>query len=293
MKDFSSWKEYEGTSEGSGRSEKVWLINPETGKIGLFKYKKDEYTTDHVSECLAYTMAKLIGIECAKFELGTYMGREGSMSYNIIQNNKEILVEGIAFVNSVYPAYDPEKFMDIESGDVYSIEMIEKALYKTVLFDEFLQIPLFDYLIGNTDRHQSNWAILIDDKEVRLSPLYDNSSSLCAYISEKQIAGYLGKDKLKWKSLVETKSKSLIRREVHDTGKPTHLEMLQFLYEKYYDKTIDMVKRITTIMTEENICNLLKEYTENELSENKKEVIKRFLLYKVKEMRKVYMEGGA
>ncbi len=26
MKDFSFWEEYEGTPEGSGRSEKIWLL---------------------------------------------------------------------------------------------------------------------------------------------------------------------------------------------------------------------------------------------------------------------------
>lgn len=41
MKDFSFWVEYEGASEGSGRSEKVWLMNPDTGQTGLFKFKKD------------------------------------------------------------------------------------------------------------------------------------------------------------------------------------------------------------------------------------------------------------
>lgn len=41
MKDFSFWEEYEGSSEGSGRSEKIWLQNPDTGQIGLFKFKKD------------------------------------------------------------------------------------------------------------------------------------------------------------------------------------------------------------------------------------------------------------
>lgn len=30
MKDFSFWEEYEGASEGSGRSEKLWLMNPDT-----------------------------------------------------------------------------------------------------------------------------------------------------------------------------------------------------------------------------------------------------------------------
>lgn len=32
--DFSTWKEYDGFAEGSGRSEKIWLIS-ETGQIGL------------------------------------------------------------------------------------------------------------------------------------------------------------------------------------------------------------------------------------------------------------------
>lgn len=46
MKDFSFWEEYKGTSEGSGRSEKIWLQNPDTGQTGLFKFKKDKGTTD-------------------------------------------------------------------------------------------------------------------------------------------------------------------------------------------------------------------------------------------------------
>lgn len=85
MKDFSFWEEYEGASEGSGRSEKIWLQNPDTGQTGLFKFKKDVGTTDHVSECIAYEIAQLLEIPCAKFELGMYHGREGSMSYNIIR----------------------------------------------------------------------------------------------------------------------------------------------------------------------------------------------------------------
>lgn len=50
MKGFSFWEEYEGTSEGSGRSEKIWIQNPDTGQTGLFKFKKDAGTTDHMVE---------------------------------------------------------------------------------------------------------------------------------------------------------------------------------------------------------------------------------------------------
>ena len=67
---------------------------------------------------------------------------------------------------------------------------------------------MFDYLIGNSDRHQNNWAILIENGKMQWSPLYDNSSSLCAYISEKNIPNYMGKDKNRWNSLIDTKSKT-------------------------------------------------------------------------------------
>ncbi|MBQ2801687.1 MAG: HipA domain-containing protein [Lachnospiraceae bacterium] len=288
MKDFSFWVEYEGNCEGSGRSEKIWLINPDTRQVGLFKYKKDELTTDHVSECLAYQLANIIGIPCAKFELGTYMGREGSMSYNIIQNPNELLIEGINYINNAYPKYDPEKFRDMGSGEVYSIQMIEKALEKTFLFKEFLKIPVFDYLIGNTDRHQSNWAVIWDGKKLRISPLYDNSSSLCAYISEKQVAGYLGNDLNRWSSLVERKSRSIIRRTVEEQKQPTHLEMLKYIKNNYYSETEGLVEKIIAVVTEDRISDILNVYVENELSEKKKIIIKKFLLHKVSEMKNVY-----
>ena len=288
MKDFSFWKEYEGNSEGSGRSEKIWLINPDTNQIGLFKFKKDRDTTDHVSECLAYQLAQLLEIPCAKFELGQYWGREGSMSYNIIQTPDEILIEGINFINYIYPQYDAEKFIDIESGDKYSIEMLQKVLSKFIDFNEFLKIPLFDYLIGNTDRHQSNWAILWDGKIQRFSPLYDNSSSLCAYLPENQIEAFMGKDMLRWKSLVETKSKSLIRRTIDDLKRPTHVEMLQYIRDNYYEATKSLVEKIILVITDENIERILDLYKENELSSRKKIIIKKYLNSKVEKMKEIY-----
>jgi len=56
IRDFSSWIEYEGASEGSGRSEKIWLVNPENNTIGLFKFTKSNYTTEHLSEKLLWNL---------------------------------------------------------------------------------------------------------------------------------------------------------------------------------------------------------------------------------------------
>ena len=287
MKDFSFWEEYEGASEGSGRSEKIWLQNPDTGQTGLFKFKKDVGTTDHVSECIAYEIAQLLGLPCAKFELGMYHGREGSMSYNIIKKSNQILVEGIYFITLIYPEYNPEQFIDSVTKHRYSIEMVKKAIEQFVSIEGFLKMLVFDYLIGNSDRHQNNWAILIEDDKMEWSPLYDNSSSLCAYIPEEQITGYFGKDKNRWNSLVDTKSRSLLRCREFDEKRPTHLKVLKYLKENYFEETRGFAGKIVTIMTEKQIYDILNPYSE-ELSDNKKELISKYLLEKRRMLRAVY-----
>lgn len=287
MKDFSHWKEYEGASEGSGRSEKLWLINPDTDQTGLFKYKKDIETTDHASECIASDIARLIGISCAKFEIGMFKGREGSISYNIVERESITLIEGIYGISLFYNNYDSEKLMDIKTGEKYSLEMIKNVLNGFDLFEEFLSVLVFDFLIGNTDRHQSNWAFLMEDKNITLSPLYDNSSSLCAYVPESRIDQYLGKDQMLWKSLVDTKSKSLIRITVSDRKLPTHVEVLNFLKKKYYNQTKGTVDNIEKFVTEENICDILNKYDEV-LSEKRKKLIKKYLLSKIRIMDHIY-----
>ncbi len=288
VKDFSFWEEYEGASEGSGRSEKIWLQNPDTGQIGLFKFRKDIGTTDHVSECIAYKIAQLLEIPCAKFELGMYKGREGSMSYNIIKNSNQILVEGIYFITLIYPGYNPEQFIDSLTKHRYSVEMVKKAIEAFVPIEDLLKMLMFDYLIGNSDRHQNNWAIIIEDDKKEWSPLYDNSSSLCAYISEEQIAGYFGKDKNRWNALVDTKSRSLLRCKEFDEKRPTHLTVLKYLKENYFEETCGFAKKIVTIMTEKQIYDILKSYSKEELSDNKKKLISKYLSEKRQMLRMVY-----
>ena len=227
MKDFSFWTEYEGASEGSGRSEKIWLMNPDTEQVGLFKFKKDVATTDHVSECIACDLAQLLNIPCAKFELGTYKGREGSMSYNIVDRRGMVLIEGIYCISTIYRSFDADRLIDVETGDRYSIEKVSQ---------------------------------------------------------------YLGKDRLMWKSLIETKSRSIIRISCKDQKQPTHLEVLRYLKDNYYLQTKDFAKMTVTTVTETAVCDILNKYGEI-LSPKRQELIKRYLLSKVQLLETVYKEG--
>ncbi|EYE87163.1 protein kinase [Fervidicella metallireducens AeB] len=290
IKDFSNWIEYEGASEGSGRSEKIWLVNPENGEVGLFKFTKSSNTTEHVSEKIASELAILIGIECMKVDLGIFNSRIGSLSYKINKDD-EILIEGIQLINKYFPNYDENSLYDNVKDEYYSLDMIMKSLKDYNLQYEFLKIPIFDYLIGNTDRHHSNWAIIQKDKNVKLSPLYDNGSSLCCYINEDKIDGYLGNDKMKFESILINKSTSRIRIDKKTRKEPKHKEVLEFIKNNYYNEVIDFIQTINTNVNEKNIDILLENYV-GIISDKRIKLIKKYLVEKVRIMVEIFELRG-
>lgn len=162
--DYTGWQPYEGLAAGSGRSEKEWLISDD-GRIGLFKYPKidpatNSVTTEHISEHMAAQIGKLVGVKTAQVDLGRRNGRIGSMSY-LVKAETENLIEGINFIVGRYPNYNATTMIDETSGSYYSLEMLEET-GKWSVENEWIEMLIFDALIGNADRHQSNWAILIE-----------------------------------------------------------------------------------------------------------------------------------
>ena len=281
FKDFSDWEVYEGFHEGSGRSEKIWLKNSTTDQIGLFKFKKDVDTKDHVAEKLASDLAGLLGLPCARVEVGVYNSREGSMSF-LINKGSEDLIEGIWLINELYPNYSAESMYDDQLKEYYSLEMMVNSIEKYGLLPDLLKMLVFDFLIGNSDRHQNNWAIISKgDREYDFSPLYDNSSSLCCFVPEIIIADLMGKDLKRWNALVRTKSLSIVRIDKTQKKRPLHEEVLAYLCDHYYDKICDFTEQIPQKISASAIEALLSEYPDAQLSAERKILIKRFLLDKV------------
>ena len=77
VKNFDKWiEDTESGKFGSGASEKIWLINPETKEEGIFKFPKVKsdgtITGEYWAEKLATEIGKLICVRCEKVDIGTY-----------------------------------------------------------------------------------------------------------------------------------------------------------------------------------------------------------------------------
>lgn len=286
-KTFDDWPELEGLAEGSGASEKLWLQSPDGAVRGLFKFPKYEdgapskITSEHISEWLAAQLGKLVGVACAKVELGYYGGRIGSFSHLLTQP-EESLIEGVSFICEAYPQYDAKDMIDKADGTRYCLDFILRSTQDYIPTQEWVEMLMFDFLIGNTDRHQSNWALLRDAGQVyRRCPLYDNGSSLCCYVPEEQLDSFF-RDQGRIRSLTDTKSLSQIRIDGQEKRRPTHRAVLAYLFSNYRRIASAISKRFCGKLTRGEIALLLDQLPETMISEKRKRLIGMFLEEKMK-----------
>lgn len=217
------------------------------------------------------------------------------MSYNILDDPKSNLLEGIVFIQHSYPYYNKNKLEDTYSNMKYSVQMIQQSLEGIISIEKFYKVIIFDILIGNSDRHHSNWAIKpkshsVDENNTikittEICPLYDNGSSLCAYEDNSDISIFF-KDKMKFEALVNTKSKSAIGWE---NERPIRqFDLLQKLKDTSYSLTIQYIEKIKSNITENSVDIILNEFDNTIISEDMKKLLKMYILERRKRMLEIY-----
>ena len=196
--------------EPMGSKDKVWCQLPAELGNGhwLFKQPRQQVENiEHLAEKIAQEIAALIQLACARVELAEFEGLRGSISLDV-RSPRDVLVHGNEIIAGRVLGYDLHKRRHTSD---HTFERIRQAILEVCGgrckedLGQFAGYLVFDALIGNTDRHHENWALLKQEAgptDHRLAPSFDHASSLgremrderrLRLIRENKIPDYLRK----------------------------------------------------------------------------------------------------
>jgi hypothetical protein len=139
----------------------------------------------------------------------------------------------------------------------YTLSNIKRVLDELddTLFSGFIQIMIFDALVGETDRHEENWGILKYRNTYKISPLYDNGCNLLREFKDEKFAEEKGKN---LDNYIQ-KSTTCICKE--SGGKYKHFELVKMLNQDYFEIVQQNLLKIKNLTDEKihNIVNLIPE----------------------------------
>ena len=194
MIDFS--KAIEELNSYKGSEKKKTLIYDNKKYLVKFpdpirqKNKNISYINNAFSEFVGSNIFKIIGLEVQNTLLGTYMDNEKEKIVCACEDftsedNKLYEFESLAL------SVNTDKKIDTELLDITEVIDILQKESSIIITDnikeKFWDMFVVDSLIGNTDRHNGNWGLLVNvkTKKAIFSPIYDNGSCLNPLIEEE------------------------------------------------------------------------------------------------------------
>ncbi len=175
MKDYSNYPEGNRYYSGAERKKSI-LIDKKPYLVKFQKNSREGLRFNHVSEFLGSHIFSMLGIETQETFLGTY------------KNENVVVIQDFLGKDEIFVPFNGVGDSSLEQDKEryqYSYEDIIGMLRDNVkltdveqTIDLFWDMFIIDALIANFDRHGSNWGFIKKDNQYRLSPIFDNGSSL-------------------------------------------------------------------------------------------------------------------
>ena len=175
MRDYSKYPDGGRFYAGAERKKSI-LINGYAYIVKFQKNSRDGLRFNHISEYLGSHIFSLLGIETQETRLGTYNGENVVVIKDFLDEN-EVFVPFNGIGDSTLEQ-DKERYQ-YSYNDI--IEMLKDNMKLTDVeqtIELFWDMFIIDALIANFDRHGSNWGFIKKDNKYRISPVFDNGSSL-------------------------------------------------------------------------------------------------------------------
>jgi len=235
--DISTWVRCQFFQTGGTRA-KCWVLNPTDGKRYFFKISLKKQVIDYHSEfwmeIIASKFGQSLGLRMLDYNVAKQDDLVGCLSQNMCEDKYE-LVELTRILSGYDETYNPASKEDQER---YTFNFLLDAISSKKLdsqIENFIEVLVFDSIIGNQDRHQDNWGfikptandIAVKKKSIffwrkqpvvitnswdvaRFSPIYDSGSCLGHELTEEKVCQMLknemqldayirrGKPELRW-----------------------------------------------------------------------------------------------
>lgn len=175
MRDYSK---YEKTPVMFSGAEKKFEIIID-GHRYIVKFQKNSevgLTYNYVSEYLGSHIFQSIGIPVQETFLGTCDGKNVVVMKNFLEPEDAL----VAFNGVGESSLERDKELYQYTYEDITAMLTEnmKSTNVTETIERFWDMFIVDALIGNFDRHGSNWGFIKRDNKYRIAPVYDNGSSL-------------------------------------------------------------------------------------------------------------------
>jgi hypothetical protein len=172
--DASDWSEMPWFNSGGTRAKRI--LQDTNGDTWFFKCSEKKeakdgkpakyYKYEFWSEVIAYQIGAQLGLNVLRYDPSVFGEQIGCISRTMIDKNNQNLSEIGRYMTEFEPRFIPS---NVKSRKFYSFQLLRKT-FKSYKFSRFwpniFQTLLFDVIIGNTDRHQENWAVIVNSNVV-------------------------------------------------------------------------------------------------------------------------------
>lgn len=183
-------------------SEKKKTVLMDDGNKYLLKFpdpirekgKDLSYINNAISEYISCSIYNIIGISAQKTILGEYIDEKGKQKIACacqdVRKNGEMMYEinklELSSLDNTHARTLSFSYMD----EIFN--KMDDTISKELLSDFYYKMFIVDAFIGNTDRHNGNWALLQSSDDIRISPVYDCGSSLAPLVDESVVSSDAG-----------------------------------------------------------------------------------------------------